>query len=426
MNNNPRVLMLGWEYPPFLAGGLGTACQGLVNALKDHCDITLIVPQFEQKYAEDRLRILGLNHEEAGYLDATAPAPELSLKKYFVDAQLDFTPYPVGISFEVAEEQRLLQEDVRQPLFNSSDPYGPNIMAKVYRFREMAVGLALQQDFDVIHAHDWITYPAAIAIQELTGKPLVVHVHSLETDRIGEHHDFSGNAVFEIERSGMLAADRVIPVSEFTKRCAMRLYGVPAEKIFPVYNAIDPAPAYRIEKPDDVKTVLFLGRVTFQKGPEFMIETAMKLMSRYRKVRFVVAGAGDKLGLLKTMAKEHDLADKFVFTGFLNRQAVRDLLAQTDVYFMPSVSEPFGLSALEAAQFDVPCIVSTQSGVSEVLPNALQADFWDTDRFANYIYALLNYDGLRQDVVQYTRKDMRNISWQEAALDVLDVYSTLN
>lgn len=418
--------MLGWEYPPFLAGGLGTACQGLVNALKDHCDITLIVPQFEAKYAEDRLRILGLNHEEAGYLEATAPAPVLGLKKFFVDAQLDFTPYPVGISFEVAEMQRLEQEDVREPLFTSGDPYGPKIMAKVYRFREMAVGLALQQDFDVIHAHDWITFPAAVAIQELTGKPLVLHIHSLETDRIGEQHDFSGNAVFEIEKSAMLKADRVIPVSEYTKRCMIRLYGIPENKIFPVYNAIDPSPAYRIDKPADVKTVLFLGRVTFQKGPEFMIETAMKLLSRYRKVRFVVAGAGDKLDMLKQMVNQHQLTDKFVFTGFLPRQAVRDLLAQTDVYFMPSVSEPFGLSALEAAQFDVPVIVSSQSGVSEVLPNSLQADFWDTDRFANYLYALLNYDGLRKDVIANTRQDMVNISWEEAAQDVLEVYQTLN
>lgn len=425
MNSTPRVLMLGWEYPPFLAGGLGTACQGLVNALKEYADITLIVPRFDERYAEDRLRILGLNHDEARYLDMTGPAPQTSLKRYFVDAQLDFSPYPVGISFEVAEEQRLLEQDEREPLFTSGDPYGPNILAKVYRFREMAVELALQQDFDVIHAHDWITYPAALAIKELTGKPLVVHVHSLETDRIGENHDFSGNAVYEIERNGMLKADCVIPVSEYTKRCAIRLYDIPEEKIFPVYNAIDLNPAYRVDKPTDVKTVLFLGRVTFQKGPEFMVETAMKLLTRYRKVRFVVAGAGDKLDLLKTMVKQHDLADKFIFTGFLPRPAVRDLLAQTDVYFMPSVSEPFGLSALEAAQFDVPVIVSAQSGVAEVLPNSLQADFWDTDRFANYIYALLNYEGLRQDVVQNTRSDMRSISWNEAAQDVMEIYEAL-
>jgi glycosyltransferase involved in cell wall biosynthesis len=267
--------------------------------------------------------------------------------------------------------------------------------------------------------------PAAIRLKELTGKPLVLHVHSLETDRIGEFHDFSNNAVFELERMGMEQADRVVPVSEYTKKCAIKNYGIDPAKLMPVYNAINPAETFRIEKPNDEKLVVFLGRITYQKGPEFMIESATKLLSKYKKVKFAVAGTGDKLDHLKAMVAQRGLKDKFVFTGFLPTPSVKQLLAQADVYFMPSVSEPFGLSALEAAQFDVPVIVSTQSGVSEVLPNTLQADFWDTDKFANFLFALLNYEGLRKDLIENTKKDISILTWDESAQNVLEVYAQL-
>lgn len=420
MRYHGKILMLGWEYPPHLTGGLGTACHGLVNALKAYVPITLVLPTFSEQFVEERLKIVGLSAHEAGYLERHKPV-HTDVKTVVVDAELDFDPYPVGIAFEVQVAEQRVGAPAK-PLFNTKEPYGPRILEKVYRFRDMAVEAAQQEEFDIIHAHDWITVPAAIRLKELTGKPLVLHVHSLETDRIGEQHDFSQNAVYELERKGMEAADLVIPVSEYTKRCAVKNYGIDPAKLMPVYNAINPAETFRIEKPGDEKLVVFLGRITYQKGPEFMIESATKLLTKYKKVKFAVAGTGDKLDLLKAMVAQRGLKDRFVFTGFLPTPAVRQLLAQADVYFMPSVSEPFGLSALEAAQFEVPVIVSTQSGVSEVLPNTLQADFWDTDRFANFLFALLNYEGLRRDLVTNTNKDLRHLTWDDSARDVLEVY----
>ena len=423
MRFHGRVLMLGWEYPPFLTGGLGTACYGLVNALKAYVPVTLILPTFSDKFVENRLKIVGLSEEEQSFLQRNKPV-YTDVKTLVVPAELDFDPYPVGINFEVTVREQRVGAPAA-PLFGSKDPYGPQIMAKVARYRDMAVEAALKEDFDIIHAHDWITIPAAIRLKELTGKPLVLHVHSLETDRIGEFQDFSQNAVYELERKGMEAADIVIPVSEYTKKCAVKNYGIDPGKMMPVYNAINPAETFRLEKPGDEKLVVFLGRITYQKGPEFMIESATKLLSKYKKVKFAVAGTGDKLDQLQAMVKQRKLQDRFVFTGFLPTPSVRQLLAQADVYFMPSVSEPFGLSALEAAQFEVPVIVSTQSGVSEVLPNTLQADFWDTDKFANFLFALLNYEGLRRDLVQNTNKDLKQLTWDESAQDVLEVYKML-
>ncbi|HRH36084.1 MAG TPA: glycosyltransferase family 4 protein, partial [Catalimonadaceae bacterium] len=333
-------------------------------------------------------------------------------------------PYPVGIGF--AEEAKALKApEAIRALYSTNEPYGPNIMQKVATYAEVVSNMALEMDFDVIHAHDWITYPAAVKIKEKTGKPLVIHIHSLETDRVGEKAKGEWNRVFEVERIGMEKADRIIPVSRYTQECAMEHYGIPEHKFFPVHNAIDPVPTIRIPNQSGEKLVLFLGRVTFQKGPDFMVETAWKLLQVYPNVMFFVAGVGDLLDELKQKVLERRIDHKFVFAGFLSKTNVRRILSQADVYFMPSVSEPFGLSALEAAQFDVPCVISSQSGVSEVLPNALKADYWDTEKFANYIYGLLNYDGIREDVVARTKKDIASLSWDDSAQDVMEIYQTL-
>jgi glycogen synthase len=431
--------MLGWEYPPILAGGLGTACYGLVNALKEYAAVTLLLPTYSQAYLDEKLKIVGFNTEEKQWLESNRLVYETveieeKVRRIRVEVGMDFDPYPVGIGFEMdirELEARAVERitDSEPSLFDTEEPYGSQIVEKVHRFRQMALDIVLGQengvDFDIIHAHDWITFPAAIALQEATGKPLVLHIHSLETDRVGESRDFSLNAIYEIERRAMLAADAVIPVSEYTKGCIVRNYGVPEVKLHPVYNAATPVASYRIERKGDEKIVVFLGRVTFQKGPEFMVETATKLTAKFKKVRFVVAGVGDRLEQLRLMTKARGIDGYFDFVGFLPRPAVADLLAQADVYFMPSISEPFGLSALEAAQFDVPCIVSTQSGVSEVLPNALQADFWDTDRFANYLFALLNYEGIRKTIVELTSEDIAELTWDESARDVMGVYEVV-
>jgi glycosyltransferase involved in cell wall biosynthesis len=419
-----RVLMLGWEFPPILTGGLGTACYGLSKALSKYVDLTLIIPRAEKSLTLDGVKILGLNY--LGLEDELAyEEPSVSYNTFtevtYVDANLN--PYPMGIMFTQISKPVLKAEDVRN-LYNTNESYGPNIMDKVATYAEIVTKIALNKEFDVIHAHDWITYPAAVKLKEATGKPLVLHIHSLETDRVGSHAKHQVNAVYEIEKKGMEAADRLIPVSHFTKSCAMDHYYIPEHKFHPVYNAIDTEPTFRIEKKGEEKIVLFLGRITFQKGPEFMAETAFKLLQRYQNVRFYVAGIGDQLQKLKDTTYAMGIYDKFVFAGFLSKPKVREILAQADVYFMPSVSEPFGLSALEAAQFDIPSVLSIQSGVAEVMNHALKADYWDTDRFANYIYALLNYEGIRNDMIENTEQEIDAMSWDQSAQDVHKVYQT--
>lgn len=417
-----KVLMLGWEFPPILTGGLGTACYGLCRALAKYDDVTLIIPRMDKSLSLDGVNILGLNYlgidEELPYEDAPVPYESFADVTY-VDAQLN--PYPMGIAFRQAAEPVTKAQEVRD-LYNTNESYGPNIMQKVATYAEVVTKIALTKEFDVIHAHDWITYPAAVALKQATGKPLVLHIHSLETDRIGTQAKNQVNAVYEIEQKGMQQADLLIPVSHYTKMCAIEHYGIDPNKFMPVYNAIDPEDTFRVDREIDEKIVLFLGRITFQKGPEFMAETAFKLLHKYSKVKFFVAGVGDQLQKLKDLTASMGIADKFIFAGFLKKPMVQKILAQADVYFMPSVSEPFGLSALEAAQFQIPCVLSIQSGVAEVMDHALKADYWDTERFANYIYALLNYEGIRQDMITNTVEEIDAMSWDQSAQDVHEVY----
>ena len=404
------------------------ACQGLAEALSRYADIELFIPQSEQPAKHDGMTIRGMNFFGLeGQPGREMEIPLRPLEEFARIRQMPVSvpsPYPVGIGFE-KEATALRTPEAIRALYSGNEPYGPNIMQKVATYTEVAVRMAMETEFDVIHAHDWLTFPAAVRIKELSGKPLVLHVHSLETDRVGLEGCGDWNRVFEVEKKAMEAADRIIPVSRYTQECATKHYGIPESRFFPVHNAINPEDTFRLDNRSGEKLVLFLGRVTFQKGPEFMVETAWKLLQVYPNVLFFVAGVGDMLEKLKALVLERKIDHKFVFAGFLSQSNVKKVLAQADVYFMPSVSEPFGLSALEAAQFDVPCVISKQSGVAEVLPNALNADFWDTGKFANYLYGLLNYDGIRQDMVEKTREDLARLSWDESAKDVMEVYHSL-
>lgn len=425
-----KVLMLGWEYPPVMAGGLGTACYGLCNALKAYADITLILPKTSPNMIADQLKLVGIN--ELGISPETTIEQPVRAWSEIVEEVIEvdgqgLSPYPISAVHKRVIEHLETDPDNSEAvraLYDTNEPYGANIMQKVAVYAEVVSKLALNYEFDVIHAHDWVTYTAGVRLKQLTGKPLVVHVHSLETDRIGTHAKFMAeNAVYDIEKYGMTEADLCIPVSHYTKNCAAEHYGIDADKCRPVYNAIDPEDTYRIEKRVGDKIVLFLGRVTYQKGPEFMAETAYKVLQKYPSVVFFVAGIGDQLDILKNRIEQLGIRDRFVFGGFLKKNQVKQVLAQADVYFMPSVSEPFGLSALEAAQYQIPCVLSNQAGVSEVLDFALKADYWDTDRFANYIYALLNYEGLRQELIEHTREDLDDISWDNSAQEVIKIYN---
>ncbi len=403
-----------------LTGGLGPACYGLSKALSNYVDLIIIIPRSDINLKLDHANIIGLNH--LTYDDIKEELVTHNYQEFSIleVANVQVDSYPIDVKINLEEYAVTAHE--ANVLFADTDSYGPNIMRKVAAYTDIVVKLAEKHEFDIIHAHDWITFPAALKIKQKTRKPLIVHVHSLESDRV---HPGARNMVYDIELEAMQKADKVLPVSNFTKENIVKFYGINPDKIFPVHNGIDNTESFKVKRDNNEKWVLFLGRVTRQKGPEFLFETAAKLIKKMDNVRFYIAGTGDRLLELKHKTEMSGLQDKIIFTGHINKTQVRDLLSQVDAYFMPSISEPFGLSALEAAQFDVPCVISKQSGVAEVLPNALKADYWDTNKLANYIYGVLNYQGLKETIVEHTRKDIQNVSWERAAQEVYHSYESL-
>jgi glycosyltransferase involved in cell wall biosynthesis len=252
---------------------------------------------------------------------------------------------------------------------------------------------------------------------------MIAHVHALETDRAGDH---ARNEIYWLERQGLEIADHIISVSEYTRDQIIRHYEIDPRKITVVHNGIDPAPITRKKHHLKDKLVVFLGRITQQKGPYFLLETAEKVVRVYPRVKFVVAGMGDQFAHLLEQTAYKKLGSKFIFAGFLTKSKVDELLAMADVYFMPSISEPFGLTALEAAQHLVPSVISSQSGAAEVVTSTLQADFWDTDKYANYIHALLKYDALGKELSRKALSQLDKLSWDHAAQKFMVVYKSLS
>lgn len=422
MQNRLKVLTLGWEFPPLYAGGLGPACHGLTKALSQYADVSVILPKSDQAFKMNNVEIIGLNHHYR-MRESTGQVAYKNMQT--VETSLT-SVYPVGNTFALSEMRRPdFTWDAKSELFNENDLYGKNIMKKVEAFSQGVCELGRKENFDVIHAHDWITFPAAVKLKKLTRKPLVVHVHSLETDRVDIH---SRNAVYAIEKMGMEQANYILPVSGFTRSNIMEHYHIHKNKIVPVYNGYDSDFSFhgtQKEPKEKTRNILFLGRITAQKGPDYLVETVSKLLKRMSNVKVYVAGTGDLLPHLEWRVEQLGMRDKFVFTGFLNKNQVKDLLARTDAYIMPSVSEPFGLSAIEAAQFNIPCILSRQSGAAEVMPHTLQADYWDTDKMAGYLYAALNYKGLSDTLTGKSRTVIPSINWDRAAIKVMTVYRML-
>ncbi len=436
MNQKLKVLTLGWEFPPLLTGGLGIACYGLAKALSKFVDLTVIVPQSNPDLPTENFNLIGLNHIP---FTSSTELQERKLDKIkysyadfstLKEIKIDLNPYPVyhteseRLIFEektsesVSESSVSLKASEAYDLFQDKDIYGPNIMRKVAAYTEVVCRLAETLEFDVIHAHDWITFQAGMKIKAQSGKPLVVHIHSLETDRV---HPEAHNDVYYLEQKAMQVADRVLPVSDFTCHNIIQYYGIPNHKITSIHNGIEPVVKFRNEKENpNEKWVIFLGRVTRQKGPYMILETALKLIKRMPNVKFYVAGLGDQLGHLKYLVEQNNVQNYFVFTGFISKKEVGELLSRADVYFMPSISEPFGLSALEAAQFDVPCVISKQSGVGELMPNVLKADYWDTDKFSDLLHAVLNFEGIKETLVALTQRDLEKINWEKAATKVYE------
>jgi glycogen(starch) synthase len=391
-----RVLMFGWEFPPFSSGGLGTHCYGLTKSMhKLGNEIIFVMPSSKMEVQHDFLKII-----QAGR------GKTIKIKSWI-------TPYKESGPFPSAQKSRSA---------GGADVYGRSFFDEVSRYNQLAAESVDDEEFDVIHCHDWMTFPAGIAVKKKTGKPLVVSVHSTEFDRTGGIG--TNSWICDIEWSGTYHADKVITVSNYMKRQLMERYSVPSNKINVVYNAVD-KDIYAGEREclwPGKKVVLFLGRVTLQKGPDYFLDAAAKVLRKEKNVRFVLAGKGDMLHAMIEKSISLGIADHVVFTG--HAQNIERLYRSANLYVMPSVSEPFGITALEALSSGTPLIISKQSGVSEVVSHCFKVDFWDTDELANKMLGVLKYSGLETELSRNGRADVQKFDWNEVAGRTLGVYSS--
>lgn len=426
-----RVLMFGWEFPPHIAGGLGTACYGIVKGLAYNGVQTLFVmPSASGDEDQSAAKIINASDVPVESFDSTVD--EFLDKVKFVRIGSNMIPYvdPEEFHEMVESERRLQSENLTKCIgtkFRFSGRYGSNLMEEVAHYAMVGGTIAMEHkdEFDIIHAHDWLTYLAGIAAKELTGKPLVVHVHATSFDRGTE--DQIDSRVYDIEKRGMMAADKVIAVSDLTRNIVINKYGIDPEKVVTVHNAVDFSGRenVKVERGVRDKVVTFLGRITFQKGPEYFIEAAAKVLKRTKGVRFVMAGSGDMMNRCIRYVAKLGISDRFHFTGFLRGAEVQKMFAMSDVYIMPSVSEPFGISPLEAMRSNVPAIISNQSGAAEVLKYAFKVDFWDVDAMADDIYALLKYPALADFAAREGYEEVNRLKWNIATAKLKNIYESV-
>lgn len=427
-----RVLMFGWEFPPHIAGGLGTACYGMTKGLAaNDVDVMFVMPSASGDEDQSAVRII--NASDVPITEGLSESIHSHMEKVqFYRIGTNLIPYanPEEFTAIVNRERLLADKDFRIQFgkkYKFSGKYGANLMEEIARYAQAGATIALEHkdEFDVIHAHDWLTYLAGMAAKEVTGKPLVVHVHATSFDRGSEEN--IDTRVYGIERRGMEAADKVIAVSELTRNICINKYGISPDKVVAVHNAVDFSGRVDVDSTRGVpeKVVTFLGRITYQKGPEYFIEAAAKVLKRCENVRFVMAGSGDLLNKCIRHVARLGISDKFHFTGFLRGADVTRMFALSDVYVMPSISEPFGISPLEAMRTNVPTIISKQSGVAEVLNYAIKIDFWDVDAMADAIYGLLNYPALSQVASSYGFDEVNNLKWTAAAAKIKNVYQSV-
>ena len=426
--------MFGWEFPPHIAGGLGTACYGMTQGLaRNDVEVIFVMPKASGDEDQSFVKVVNASDIEARYCDASVEGSEDIMSKIsFIHIDSNMVPY---ISPEEWATYRESYErtgkkfwerkgDSWTQRYTFSGKYGANIMEEVARYAVVAAEVArqLEGQFDVIHAHDWLTYFAGVAAKQVSGKPLVVHMHATSFDRSSS--DNIDTRVYEIERSGMAAADMVIAVSNLTRNIVINKYNIEPEKVVAVHNAVqfaendNPIPERGVED----KIVTFLGRITFQKGPDYFIEAAAKVLKRVPNVRFVMAGSGDMMNHCIRRVAQLGIADRFHFTGFLKGDDVQKMFQLSDVYIMPSVSEPFGISPLEAMRSNVPTIISHQSGVAEVLDYAVKVNYWDVDAMADSIYGLITYPALAKMFSEKGMEEVNNLKWFNAATKIKDVY----
>lgn len=413
-----KALMFGWEFPPHILGGLGTASYGLTKGMHNcgNMDITFVIPKPWGDEERDFANIIGTCNTPVAWRDVNWDYVENRLGK-FMDPQLYF------------DMRNKIYADFNYMYLNDlgcidfSGRYPDNLIEEINNYSIVAGVIARTIDCDVIHSHDWLTYPAGIHAKNVTGKPLVIHVHATDFDRS------RGNVnptVFGIEKDGMTHADHIITVSNLTRQTVIDKYGIDPSKVTTVHNAVIPLSddLLSIPKPDNKeKVVTFLGRITMQKGPEYFVEAAVKVLQKCHNVRFVMAGSGDMMDKMIALAAKRGIADRFHFTGFLRGRQVYEMLKASDVYIMPSVSEPFGISPLEAMQMGVPSIISKQSGCAEILNNVIKTDYWDIDAMADAIHSIISYPAMYESLKNEGLEEMKGITWEKAGQKVIDIYN---
>lgn len=427
-----KVLVLTWEFPPFIAGGLGMACYGLIKALLSQgAEIDMLLPTSEDVLFTlrkpedvDTLPMRFLDEKKASRPDVRI---EVDIKERLKAVGLSAFPdsyLTPGFDFKRTVERimRVRTGHVDWEIDRVMDYLGgeENLFRKVQEFTAMALRHAASLKYDLIHSHDWLTYPAGILLKGFSGKPLVSHIHATEFDRAGGPGD---DRIHNIEYAGLTAANRVIAVSQYTAQMIIDRYRIEPHKIEIVHNA-HTMPASAAEKRKIFKDplVLFMGRVTLQKGPDYFLQVARRVIEKHPNVRFVMAGSGDMFPRIMRGAAAMRLKDRFLCTGFLNRRQVEKILSATDIFMLPSVSEPFGIAPLEAMAFGAVAIVSKQSGVAEVLKNAYKVDFWDIDKTSDIVIELLGDEEMRVAMARAGQEEVLAIQWKEAAEKTMGVY----
>ena len=413
-----KALMFGWEFPPHILGGLGTASYGLTKGMWENgdMDITFVIPKPWGDEDRQFAHIIGAN----------------STPVVWRDVNWDYVQNRIG---NVMDPQ--MYYDLRDHIYADfnymrtndlgciefSGRYPDNLLEEINNYSIVAGVIARTVPCDVIHSHDWLTYPAGIHAKQVTGKPLVIHVHATDFDRS------RGNVnptVYGIERDGMNNADHIITVSELTRRTVIEKYGQDPAKVTTVHNAVEPLSEeirnIKVEHGND-NAITFRGRIPMQKGPEYFVEAASMVLHKTHNVRFVMAGSGDMMEKMIRLAADRDIADRFHFTGFLRGRQVYEMLAASDVYVMPSVSEPFGISPLEAMQMGCPSIISKQSGCAEILENVIKVDYWDIHAMADAMFALVNYPALHNHLRDNGLAEIDTIQWKKAGAKVINIYN---
>jgi len=405
--------MFGWELPPHNSGGLGVACHGLARAFSDSgTDIIFVLP-----------------------------------RKIDVPSDLPYVRFAEGGSLKMKHLDMLLRPYVTSREYEyyrrniKSDIYGHNLFAEVLRYAEAAALLAEEEEFDVIHAHDWLSFLAGVRVKLETGKPLVVHVHATGFELSGENN--VDERIYAIEKEGMEEADCVVTVSERTKNIVTRLYGIDPEKIVVVHNGIK-ADEYRVSSQENSmeekfdsqkprmpfvragqKVVLYAGRLTLHKGPDLFLRAARRVLDYEPDTLFIVAGSGDMEGQIIRQSAALGIADHVFFAGFARGEELNKLYYAADLYVLPSVAEPFGMTPLESLVNGTPVLISKQAGVSEALSHALKADFWDVDEMSNKIIMALRYPILAKQLAKYGYLEAIALTWQKAAEKCKTVYNKL-